>query len=206
MKYHPDVAPNDPSAGETFKEITEAYAIMKKGWQKEAEITQQPEDPEFVSQRPEAPKETPDYRSPYETREYVNFKPLQVKLPENDRLGINYKPFFDDKDAVHPKAGTLWIIALCVFVTGAVSAVFFSLEEQDYKVNELLHQHLIRKYESKKWDTGAVFPGLQVFKQDPEYRDYLKRHFESDRMAKFKAFSEDQEAQERFSLYQADNI
>ena len=206
MKYHPDVAPNDPSAGETFKEITEAYAIMKKGWQKEAEITQQPEDPEFVSQRPEAPKETPDYRSPYETREYVNFKPLQVKLPENDRLGINYKPFFDDKDAVHPKAGTLWIIALCVFVTGAVSAVFFSLEEQDYKVNELLHQHLIRKYESKKWDTGAVFPGLQVFKQDPEYRDYLKRHFETDRMAKFKAFSEDQEAQERFSLYQADNV
>lgn len=206
MKYHPDIAPNDPTAGEKFKEIAEAYAIIKKGQEKVTEMTQHPDEPEFVSKRPPPPSESPDYRPPYETREYVNFKPLAVKLPENDRLGINYKPFFDDKDAVHPKAGTLWIIAMCVFVTGVLSAVFFSLEERDYNVNELLYRRLIRKYESADWDKREMFPALQVFKQDPDYKDYLQRHLESERHSRYQAFLENQESTERFSLYQTDGV
>ena len=206
MKYHPDVAQDDPTAGEKFKEITEAYSLLKKHQEKVDELTQpaQSEDTEFVSKRPPPPSESADYRPPFETKEYINFKPLKIKLPENDRLGINYKPFFDDKDATHPKAGTMAIMICCLSVVGLISTMFLDLEERDYQVNELLYQRLIRKYTSREWDKTKIFPALQVFQQDPEYQDYVRVHKEDEQRAKYETFVQGQETLDRFSIYQAE--
>jgi hypothetical protein len=83
-------------------------------------------------------------------REYINFNPIELKIHDKDRLGINYKPLFDDADSVHPKSGTLWIMFICSTVSFVISSVLLDLRQKDEDVNYMLYEKLENEYKDKE--------------------------------------------------------
>lgn len=121
MKYHPDINKSDPNANERFKEITEAFSLLKKHFEK-VENSGIPPEEGFVSKRPKYDGKVGSVLRDDKIREYIHFRPLDLEVPiQEDRLGVLRKPFFTDQDSVHPKTGTIAIIIYSLFITSLVS-------------------------------------------------------------------------------------
>lgn len=187
MKYHPDVSKSDDT-GEKFREVAEAYSMVKKRIESR-ENSAIPKEDGFVSKRPKYDGRVGSVLRDDKLREYINFRPLDIVLPHKDRLGLEYKPFFNDQDATHPKAGTITIILLCSLVAGGYSYYFMNLVQKDEDINRLLYEKLKRKYQDKEWDETKLHPSLQAVQNDPEYKEYVKKYKYDQAAGKFMAFS-----------------
>lgn len=91
-------------------------------------------------------------------REYINFKPIEIEVPLRDRLGLQYKPFFNDKDATHPKAGTFGMFFGLIAIISGASFVFFNLREKDERINDLIFSKLQREYVAKELNEEEIHP------------------------------------------------
>lgn len=196
MKYHPDINKAD-EASEKFREITEAFSMVKKRLEAR-ENSAIPKEEGFVSKRPKYDGHISSVLRDDKVREYINFKPLDIEMPQKDRLGIMYRPFFTDSDATHPKTGTIGILLFCMVVTLTYSYVFMNTVQRDELVNQLLYEKLKKKYEDSEWDMQYLHPTLQAVKNNPEYDRFVKRRNEELAEAKFKAFKLAPAVVERF--------
>ncbi|OMJ84756.1 hypothetical protein SteCoe_14078 [Stentor coeruleus] len=187
MKYHPDVSKSEDT-GEKFREVTEAYSMVKKRIESR-ENSAIPKEDGFVSKRPKYDGKVGSVLRDDKIREYINFRPLDIVLPHKDRLGLEYKPFFNDQDSTHPKAGTITMILICCLVAGGYSYSFMNLVQKDEDINRLLYEKLKRKYKDKEWDKTKLHPALQVVQNDPEYKEYVKKYKYNQAAAKFMAFN-----------------
>ena len=188
IKYHPDIAKDNPRAGDKFKEITEAYSIVKKILENRTIQEESDDENKFESKRPKYDGNISSVLRDDEIREYINFKPLDLEIPRTDRLGILYKPFFTDQDATHPKSSTLWIIFGCFTIAWGYSYVFMNIKQRDEELNDLLFDKLSREYMTSDWDTDSMHPSLQVIQKDPQYQEYLKEKREKQAWGRFQAF------------------
>jgi curved DNA-binding protein CbpA len=206
IKYHPDIAKDNPKAADKFKEITEAYSIVKKILENRKVDEDSDDESTFESKRPKYDGNISSVLRDDEIREYINFKPLDVEIPTTDRLGIKYKPFFTDQDATHPKSATLWIIFGCFTITWGISYLFMNLRKRDEELNDLLFDRLTREYISNQWDTDTMHPSLQVIQQDPQYQEYIKEKREKQALSRFKAFKLAPNVIPKFSIEKGDYI
>lgn len=186
MKYHPDISKTEDTS-EKFREITEAFSMVKKRIESRETIAIPKEDG-FVSQRPKYDGHVSSVLRDDKVREYINFRPLDIELPQKDRLGIMYRPFFTDQDATHPKTGTLIIVGLCISVSMIYSYVFKNTVKRDETINQILYEKLKMKYKDSEWDIDFLHPNLQAAQNDPNYQNYLKVKSERDTAVKFKKF------------------
>lgn len=186
LKYHPDISKTLDSA-EKFREITEAYGMVKKRIESRESIAIPKEDG-FTSKRPKYDGTISSVLRDDKIREYINFRPLDIELPNKDRLGIEYRPFFQDQDSVHPKTGTIGIIIFCCTIVSIYSYYFMNLRQRDELVNQILYEKLQRKYNISEWDLDSLHPSLQAAKNDPDYEAYLREKNDEVLSSKFKAF------------------
>lgn len=171
LKYHPDVSKEDHT--EKFREITEAYSLAKKRIESRENLAI-PKEEGFASKRPKYDGKMGSTIRDDKVREYINFTPLDIKIVDKDRLGINYKPLFDDSDSTHPKTGTMWIMFLCCCVAGTYSWFRYNLKKRDEDLNFLVYEKLQRKYVDTEIQKDTLHPSLQAVSLDPEYKTYLK--------------------------------
>lgn len=171
MKYHPDV--NKEADPEKFREITEAYGLVKKRIESR-ETFAIPKEEGFTSRRPKYDGRVSSTVRDDKIREYINFNPIELKIHDKDRLGINYKPLFDDADSVHPKSGTLWIMFICSTVSFVISSVLLDLRQKDEDVNYMLYEKLENEYKDKEINRDELHPALQAAKMDPDYSNYVR--------------------------------
>ena len=146
LKYHPDITKNEETS-DKFREITEAYGMVKKRLESRENIGI-PKEENFASKRPKYDGRVGSVLRDDKIREYINFRPLDIELPQKDRLGILYKPFFNDQDATHPKTGTIGIFVGCSLIAAGYSYYFLNNVKRDELVNKILYEKLIRKYEN----------------------------------------------------------
>lgn len=172
LKYHPDVSKEDHS--EKFREITEAYGLAKKRIESRENLAIPKEDG-FVSKRPKYDGKVGSVIRDDKVREYINFTPLDIKIVDKDRLGINYKPFFDDSDSVHPKTGTIMILAISSLVTMLYSAFVISSRKRDEDLNIMIHEKLKRTYSDSEEDKETLHPALLAATMDSEYKAYVEQ-------------------------------
>jgi hypothetical protein len=171
-KYHPDV--NKEADPEKFREITEAYGLVKKRIESR-ETFAIPKEAGFTSVRPKYDGRMGSTTRDDKIREYINFTPIDIKVHDKDRLQINYRPFFDDEKATHPKTGTIWIIFLCFSISSAFSFIFLNLRKRDEELNYLLYEKLQREYHDSEIDPQKLHPALQAVTNEPEFLEYRKR-------------------------------
>lgn len=183
LKYHPDVSKEDHS--EKFREITEAYGLAKKRIESRENLAIPKEDG-FVSKRPKYDGKVGSVIRDDKVREYINFTPLDIKIVDKDRLGINYKPFFDDSDSVHPKTGMFLILGACFFVTGFYSIFMLNIRKKDEDVNILIYERLQRTYKDKEVDQETLHPALLAATMDNEYKAYVEKSNAKKSISEFK--------------------
>ena len=197
LKHHPDVSKSQETS-DRFREITEAYGMVKQRLVSRESLGI-PQEEGFVSKRPKYNGTVGSVLRDDKVREYINFRPIDLHVPDKDRLGILYKPFWTDQDATHPKTGTLSMIALCMGCVMLYSSFFISLAEKDQLVNQVLYEKLISKYKETELDFGDVNPSLQIVKNDPEYQVYVEKKKKEASVAKYKAFTIAPAVIDRFS-------
>ena len=202
LKYHPDVNKNDPRAQERLSEITQAYNVLKKHYEEMQKqgINPDQEEENFKSKRPKYEGTIGSVLRDDKVREYINFRPLDLEIPNHDRFGLTYKPFFTDQDATHPKAGTLGLLIYVSGITMLISYFMWNLREKDERLNELLYEKLTREYNSEVWDSDTMHPALKLIQEDPEYTKYKKQLQEKENVQKFKAFKHSPALVEKFSI------
>lgn len=186
LKYHPDVNPSVQTS-EKFREITEAYGMIKKRIATRESIGIPPEAG-FSSKRPKYNGTVGSVHREDKIREYINFRPLDIQIPNKDRLGIEYRPFFTDQDSVHPKTGTFGMMLACVGLVFLYSSWFMSLAERDEKVNQILYEKLLKKTNDNDWDGETIHPALQAAQADPLYEEYLEAVKRKKAIDRFKSF------------------
>jgi curved DNA-binding protein CbpA len=201
MKCHPDIAKNDPQASERFKEVTEAYSILKKHHQKVIEAIDPPDnDHTFVSRRPKYDGRVGSTLFKDHEREYVEFKPLDIDIPMPQK-DVVYRPFFDDKNSVHPKAGTIMMCLVSFGVAGVISLLMQNTRIQDEKIQVLLWEKLNKAYTSQGWDGEAMHPALKVMQEDPSYSEYQKSRAEEYTRQRYEEHKKNPSLGENFSIY-----
>ena len=171
MKYHPDV--NKVADPEKFREITEAYGLVKKRIESR-ETFAIPKEEGFTSRRPKYDGRVSSTVRDDKVREYINFNPIEIKIHDKDRLGINYRPLFDDSDSVHPKSGTIWIMVICSSVSFVISSILLDLRKRDEDANYLIYEKLKNEHKDKEINIEELHPALQAVQLDPEYGEYIK--------------------------------
>lgn len=173
MKYHPDLNSTDPTATEKFREATEAFRLWKKR-REETSSSGIPDETGFTSTRHKYDGTMGSATRNDTVREYINFKPLDLEIPDRDRLGIKYKPFFNDQDATHPKMATLAIALYTFSLSMIISYLFWNSKQRDERLNALLYEKLTSEYVAKDWDREELHPLLKILQDDAEFLKYRK--------------------------------